>query len=195
MSVSNSAQFRIEKLKKQAKSLRKNEGLSPSESLDIIAKNHGFQSWFDCRSQILKGDTKLKIQNKKVFSHEFEPSIHSTENVRGVFSDDIGGYHIKTRTSILNYVSESFETINSFRNRLESEIRNVITRSKQHVSIDIIVFLNSETLNMIKNTDDFFDAILDRYERLNELDVKVRDNEISMNEFQHILDSIAGPSR
>lgn len=195
MSTSNGSQFRLEKLKKQAKSLSKKRGITHSEALEVIAQQHGFQSWFECRAQLLKGDAKLEAPAKKVFAHEYDPAVHKAEDVRGVFPDGSGGHRFQERKSILNYTDEFFESINSFRNRLESSIRDIISRSKQHTAIDVLVYINSETSNLINNPEDFFDSILDRYERLTHLTIDIRDDGISIDEFQNLIDSFAGSTR
>jgi len=179
MSVSNSSQFRLEKLKKQAKSLSKKRGITHSEALEVTAQQNGFRSWFDCRSQILKGGAKLDAPAKKIFAHEYDPLVHRAEDIRGVFPDDSGGRRLQVRNSILSYSHEFFESVNSFRNRLESEIRSIISNSKHHVKIEVLVYINSETLQMLENPGDFFDSILARYQRLDTLRVDISEEGIS----------------
>jgi hypothetical protein len=187
MSVITNSQFRIEKLKKLAKKTAKSTGVSHSESLEIIAQENGYRSWHECRSRILKNDNVEPTLKSKVFSHEFDPRLHSPLDVRGLFPDDSGGIRIQQRHSYLNYISENFETSNIFRNRLEADIKSIISNSKQHVQIDVTVFAHSNTLNKISNQQNFFDAILNRYIRLNILHVISRDDQIPLEEFNEII--------
>jgi len=195
MSVSNSSQFRLEKLKKQAKSLSKKQCITHSEALEVIAQQHGFQSWFECRSQLLKGNAKLEAPAKKVFAHEYDPLIHRVEDVRGVFPDDSGGRRLQVRNSVLSYSHEFFESANSFRNRLESEIRSIISRAKDHIRIDVLVYINPETLQMLENSSDFFDSILARYERLDTLRVDISEEGISTDFLRQLSGLTEEPTR
>lgn len=187
-------QYRLEKIKKQAKTLSKQCSIPLTQALEEIAKELGYQSWFDCRNQVLNGaavDTETLITPEKVFAHDYDPEIHSPQDVRGVTTTG-DGYNLAKRSSLLNYIGEHFDSVNSFRNRLESEIRDIISNSKRHVEIHVTLYASSSILDQIEAHDRFFDSILNRYQRLTTLHVVKRDTHLTFDEYDMILRSMQG---
>lgn len=148
MSKSNAAQYHIEKIKKQAKRLAKSESLKITESLDIIAKQQGYPSWHAFQISLKNGDT-------------------GTSPVRAIKQRQ------QLYQSRINYAGEHFCSPNSFRNRFEREIKDVLRRATGCVKIEIYLFIDQNTVDLLEGSNDIFDQILERYEKIDYLHVKI----------------------
>lgn len=88
MSKTSQNQYRLDKLKKQAKKLSKERNILQAEALELIASELGFDSWFTCRRQILQGYKTESVaqpsNSQKVFAQEYDPNIHTPNDVRGL---------------------------------------------------------------------------------------------------------------
>lgn len=159
----SSVQFRLEKLKKQARKLSKTQGITRTEALEKVALEAGYASWFDCRKSILEA-----------------PSTNQTSSTKDSSNS-------KVRLSMLNYVGEPFRSLNAFRNRLESEIRSVITNSKHCQKICVRLYVDTPTMEMFDDPSSMFDSIMERYERLDYFRVIVRDTPQTAEEMALLL--------
>lgn len=190
MSNTSQNQYRLDKLKKQAKKLSKERNILQTEALELIAGELGFDCWFTCRRQILQGYKTESVtqpsNSQKVFAQEYDPNIHTPNDVRGLAKAG-DGYIAQERFSFLNYVGDFFDSANALRNKLESDIRKVISNSKHHTSINIAVYVNSASLANFKSPDTVFDSILERYDRLTTLHVVTRDTPFTFDEYEQLL--------
>lgn len=190
MSKKSQNQYRLDKLKKQAKKLSKEKGILQTEALEMIATELGFDSWFTCRREILQGHKTESVAQpstpKKVFAQEYDPSIHSPADVRGMVKNG-DEYIAQERFSFLNYVGEFFDSTNQFRNRLEHDVKGVIKNSKHHTSLHITVYADSPSLELFNSPSVLFDSILERYDRLTTLHVVQRDEPFTFDEYEQLL--------
>lgn len=149
MSDQSTSKDRINILKKRARKLSKNLSILQSDALTKIAKDEGYQSWFLCSNAIKNG---APITD--------EPSTLS-KNTAPKHSH---------RMTLLDYSGEFFDSLNSFRNRLENEIKDSLKRGKG-AKLIVQLYLSPDQIQELKAPDSIFSAILDRFDNLQRIEL------------------------
>lgn len=176
--IIDTTNLRIDKLKRQAHKLAKDQSLPKHEALNKIAESVGFDSWLCCKKTIEANRLEEEAISRKAFAHELPKNATLTDQIVGVRKSSKGKIKVRIKESTLNLTGQTFISATAFRNELEHNIKNVIFSSKDSFVIALHVYINQNTANLLINASDFFYSIQDRYIRIHTMHVEVVEPEI-----------------
>lgn len=139
-------QYRLQKIKKQARKLAKELTVTQTEALDIIARKLGYELWRECRQAILDGAKFDSIPDPKRKDPSDKPN--------------------SIRHSILSFGWEDFENPNSFRNHVERELKDIIANSKAKAAIFVDLYIDEEIYPQLEQPENYFTAIKNRFPQI-----------------------------
>lgn len=176
--MSSSHQIDLKSVKRQAHRLAKQNGISKGEALELLAKQSNFSSWQLYRTHILNNGVPSK---ERVHATEFNPSIHSHNQIRGIYPAE---NRLQVRISYLSPFSDNFETTEQFRSYFDFHFKDIIARSKDHMFIFLLLNLNINRDYPFNNEEAFFSSLLDQYPKITNLQIRYSSEPPSIEHIQ-----------
>jgi len=193
MPAASNRQVKLKHIKCLASRFAKENQITKGEALEYLAKQRGYPSWKKLRRSMLDGNyqdtSKLSIHNYNLKT-DTDFLKQSFSRLRGISPNIEGGYQIQSRHSFLNYIGDDFENHKEIRNKLNTSIKDIVSRSKQHLYIQIYLWVNETTSKLIDNHENFFNLLIERYPQVFSLEVIIRDEQLTPNELQLFAEQV-----
>lgn len=184
--MSSSHQIDLKPVKRQAHRLAKQNDISKGEALELIAKQNDFHSWQQYRTHILNNGIQSK---ERVHLTQFNPSIHSKNQIRGLYPHE---NRAQVRISFLAPFDEKFETIVELRSYFDFHFKDIISNSKDHTFIFILLNLDFNKDYPFADEEGFFNSLLEQYPKITNMQIRYSSRAPSIEEFQSWHDETQG---
>jgi len=172
MPEKSSHQLLLKSAKRLAHHLAKEKNISKGEALELLSQKNNFSSWQAYRQHLLKnGSARIE----KIDLDEFDPSIHDRYQIRGLFKQTDGS-RFQIRTSYASLIGQEFEDIGQLRTYFEKFIRRILSTSKDHIFIFLLIHMDARVKYPFLDEDAFFNSLFDRYERLTNIETRYLDS-------------------
>lgn len=197
MSKYSSVQLDLKKLKRQAHYLAKHTNISKGEALKQVAQENGFNSWQVLRQNVFNNSLS---NADKIPYQKYDPVLHSPRQIIGIADNKEGGRsNFQIRISLLSLFDEKFDSTKDFREYFDREISRIISTSKSHVFIYLLLYLNQGYKYPVSDFDGFLDSLKLQYPKIINFNIRESDTPLSpcvadqyLSEINSLLDEVAG---
>lgn len=180
MSENSSHQLVLKSAKRNAHFLAKEKNITKGEALELLAKENGFLNWQLYRDHLLKFGEK---RCERLELDDFDPAIHKKSQIRGLTPDG-NSIHMRIRTSYLSLINEQYQSIGQLRSYFDKSIKKILSSSKSHAFIFLLVHLDSRVKYPFLDEDAFFDSLLSRYKRLTNIETRYLDRDSTIEDVE-----------
>lgn len=180
MSECSSHQLALKSAKRQAHRLSKEKNITKGEALELLSKSNGFLSWQSYRDHLLENGDKRR---ERIDIEDFDSSVHDKFQIRGFFPDGDSA-RIQIRTSYISLIGNHYENTGQLRTYFDKTIKKILSRSKKHAFIFILIHMDSRVKYPFLDEDGFFKSLFDRYDRLSNIQTRYLDRHPSFEEIQ-----------
>lgn len=195
----SSRQFQLKSLKRQAHRLAKEKSITKGEALQALAKENGFKSWQEFRDNVLQSTPS---DFDKIPFQEYDSSKHSARQIIGVTPIGEGSNDLQIRISMLSLFDEHFENVKDVRDFFDRKITQIISSSKSHAFIFILLYLDADKNYVVVDFDGFLDNLKVHYPKIINFNVRFSSEPPSIevvedwiNQTNKMLDNLLGQFR